>query len=116
MGLWEALVVGMDVDWAVLDGCEAGAEELYGMVVEPKDGEVDDWKLEAVVEAAAAWCALVREVPLPALVGEVLAFWNPERGRKAERKFERKGRFVVMAGVQRLEESGGRGMGWKVEI
>lgn len=60
------------------------------------DAAADATALDANIEAAAVLCAFVREAPLTPPAGEVAAFWKPERARKTERKFEKKGRLVLI--------------------
>jgi hypothetical protein len=63
--------------------------------VEAEDTMAAAVVVDASVEAAEAFWALVREAPLTPPVGEV-EVWKPERARKADRKLEKKGRFVLI--------------------
>ena len=86
--------MGGDIDCVVL---VEGADVVFPCAV---DAEADAAALDANIEAAAVFCAFVREAPLTPPAGEVAAFWKPERARKTERKLEKKGRFVLMVTLQ----------------
>lgn len=72
-----------------------------GLDVDEED-DVEKFEVCAAWAAAAACAACAwayaeeSEAPDTPPVGEVDAFWKPERARKAERKFEKKGLLVVI--------------------
>jgi hypothetical protein len=85
-----------DVDKLLGDWMGMEEDDIGCVAVVMLDVAVELELLEASVEAAAAFWALEREAPLTPPVGEVLAVWNPERTRKAERMLAKKGRLVDM--------------------
>jgi len=83
------LDVGAD-EACVGDACVGFERVVRDVVVKFELCVVEDWWCAACAKAVE------REAPEMAPVGEVDAFWTPERARKAVRKLEKKGRFVDM--------------------